>query len=127
MRPAGPQHLAARRAISYAQCLSTASGESAMSTTNAEIAGIRTIALVGQTTAGKTSLVESLLWKAGAIGAPGSLERGTTVCDFDPLERRGEESLNPPVRRFLFFSWCVAPPHTPRGGALPGCTRTALA
>jgi len=71
-----------------------------MSTTNAEIAGIRTIALVGQTTAGKTSLVEQLLWKAGAIGSPGSLERGTTVCDFDPLERRAQHSINASVVHF---------------------------
>src|SRR5207247_1147804 len=47
-----------------------------------DIARIRTLALVGQTTSGKTSLVEALLVRAGAIGAPGSLERGTTVCDF---------------------------------------------
>jgi len=71
-----------------------------MSTTNAEIAGIRTIALVGQTTAGKTSLVEQLLWKAGAIGSPGSLERGTMVCDFDPLERRAQHSINAAVVHF---------------------------
>ncbi len=73
-----------------------------MSTTNAEIAGIRTIALVGQTTAGKTSLVEQLLWKAGAIGAPGSLERGTMVCDFDPLERRAQHSINASVVHFNY-------------------------
>ena len=42
-----------------------------MWTANADIAGIRTIALVGQTTAGKTSLVESLLWKRGAAVAGG--------------------------------------------------------
>ncbi|HEX6707908.1 MAG TPA: elongation factor G [Albitalea sp.] len=65
-----------------------------MTTANPEIACIRTIALVGQTAAGKTSLVEALLWKAGAIGAPGSLDRGTTVCDFDPMERRVQHSLN---------------------------------
>jgi elongation factor G len=71
-----------------------------MSTLHPEIAGTRTIALVGQTAAGKTSLVESLLCKAGAIGAPGSLERGTTVCDFDPLERRAQHSLNSAVVHF---------------------------
>src|SRR5262245_49512340 len=68
--------------------------ESAMSTDNPDIACIRTVALVGQTAAGKTSLAEALLWKAGAIGAPGSLERGTTVSDFDPMERRVQHSLN---------------------------------
>ncbi len=64
-----------------------------MSTANPEIAGIRTIALVGQATAGKTSLIEALLGKAGAVGAPGTVERGNTVCDFDPLERKVLHSL----------------------------------
>ena len=54
---------------------------------------IRTLALVGQTAAGKTCLTEALLWKSGAIGAPGSLERGATVSDFDPLERKVQHSL----------------------------------
>jgi elongation factor G len=57
--------------------------------------GIRTLALVGPQSAGKTSLAECLLVKAGAIGAAGSLERGTTVSDWDPLERKMAHSLNP--------------------------------
>ena len=48
---------------------------------------IRTVALVGHGASGKTTLAEALLHKAGAIGAPGSVERGTTVSDFDPLEK----------------------------------------
>jgi elongation factor G len=59
----------------------------------AEIAAIRTLALVGPAAAGKTTLAEALLQRAGAIGAAGSLERGTTVSDFDPLERRMQHSL----------------------------------
>ncbi len=66
-------------------------------TPNAAIQAIRTVALVGQTSAGKTSLAEALLCQAGAIGAPGSLERGTTVSDFDPMERRAQHSLNSAV------------------------------
>jgi len=58
------------------------------------IAAIRTLALVGPAAAGKTCLAESLLHRAGVIGAPGSLERGTTVSDHDPLERRMQHSLN---------------------------------
>jgi elongation factor G len=58
---------------------------------------IRSVALVGQTGAGKTSLVEALLHRAGTIGAQGSLERGTTVSDFDPMERRAQHSLNSSV------------------------------
>src|SRR5512133_459917 len=68
--------------------------------TPAEIATLRTLALVGPATAGKTSLVEALLWKAGAIGAPGSVERGTTVCDFDPLEKKAQRSLNSSLVHF---------------------------
>jgi len=63
----------------------------------AAIQAIRTIALVGQTGAGKTSLAEALLHRSGAIGAPGSLDRGTTVSDFDPMERRAQHSLNSAV------------------------------
>jgi elongation factor G len=55
---------------------------------------IRSLALVGQTAAGKTSLFEALLHRAGRIGAQGSLERGSTVSDFDPLERRYQHSLS---------------------------------
>jgi elongation factor G len=58
------------------------------------IAAIRTLALVGPAAAGKTSLAECLLHRAGMIGAVGSLERGTTVSDHDPLERRMQHSLN---------------------------------
>jgi elongation factor G len=58
-----------------------------------DTAGIRTLALVGPQSAGKTSLAEALLVKAGAIGAAGSLERGTTVSDYDPLERKMAHSL----------------------------------
>jgi elongation factor G len=61
------------------------------------IAAIRTLALVGPAAAGKTSLAEALLVKAGMLGAPGSLERGSTVSDFDPLERRMQHSLNASV------------------------------
>jgi elongation factor G len=48
---------------------------------------IRTVAWVGDGGSGKTSLVEALLTKAGAIAAAGSVERGSTVSDFDPLEK----------------------------------------
>jgi elongation factor G len=61
------------------------------------IAAIRTLALVGPAAAGKTCLAEALLHCAGAISAPGSLERGSTVSDFDPLERRMQHSLNAAV------------------------------
>ena len=54
---------------------------------------IHTLALVGHAGAGKTLLAEALLNAAGAIPAMGSLERGTTVCDFDPQEKKLQHSL----------------------------------
>ncbi|HVZ46991.1 MAG TPA: elongation factor G [Ramlibacter sp.] len=68
--------------------------------THRDIAARRTLALVGPSAAGKTSLVEALLWKAGAIGAPGSVERGSTVSDYDPLEKRALRSLSASVVHF---------------------------
>jgi elongation factor G len=68
--------------------------------TSADIAALRTLALVGPATAGKTSLTEALLWKAGAIGAAGSVERGSTVSDYDPLEKRAQRSLNSSLIHF---------------------------
>jgi elongation factor G len=54
---------------------------------------IRTIALVGHGAAGKTTLAEALLHKSGAIATPGSIDKGTTVCDFDPLAKEFKHSL----------------------------------
>jgi elongation factor G len=61
---------------------------------------LRTIALVGHGASGKTTLAEALLAKAGAIPVAGSVERGSTVCDFDALEKTYQHSLNAAVAHF---------------------------
>ena len=91
-----------------------------------DIARIRTLALVGQTTSGKTSLAEALLVKAGAIGAPGSLERGTTVCDFDPMERRAQHSLNSALVHLTHDDTSIQLVDTPGYADFVGQSMTAL-
>ena len=63
-------------------------------------ANIRTLALVGHGASGKTTLAEALLLKAGAITAPGTVERGSTASDFDPLEKSWQHSLRASVLHF---------------------------
>jgi len=60
-------------------------------------ANIRTLALVGHGASGKTTLAEALLAKAGAIQVAGSVERGSSVSDFDPLEKTWKHSLRASV------------------------------
>jgi elongation factor G len=65
---------------------------------------IRTLALVGQAGAGKTSLAEALLAKSGAVPAGGSVERGTATCDYAPLEKQLQHSLKLAVASFDFLN-----------------------
>ena len=63
---------------------------------------LRTVALVGHGAVGKTTLAESLLAASGAIATRGTVERGNTVCDFDPQEKELGHSLNSALAS---FSW----------------------
>jgi elongation factor G len=58
---------------------------------------LRTVALVGHGAAGKTTLAEALLARCGGVAAGGSVDRGTTVSDFDPLEKAWKHSLRSSV------------------------------
>jgi len=63
---------------------------------------IRAVALVGHGGAGKTTLAEALLFKAGAITVKGSVEKGSTVCDFDAQEKAAGHSLNSALVNFVW-------------------------
>ena len=56
-------------------------------------ANLRTLAFVGHAGVGKTTLVEALLAASGMLASPGTVERGSTVCDYDPLEKEHGHSL----------------------------------
>jgi elongation factor G len=63
-------------------------------------ADIRNLALVGHAGAGKTLLAERILHHAGVVDQPGTIERGSTVSDFDTLEKKHQHSLCASVMGF---------------------------
>ncbi len=71
---------------------------------------VRTVAVVGHTGAGKTTLVEALLATAGVITRMGRVEDGTTVSDFEPEEKERGGSL---LTATATLTWI---PHVEPGG-----------
>jgi len=54
---------------------------------------IRNVAVVGHRGVGKTSLVEAMLFQAGAVNRLGTIEAGSTTGDWDGDEQRRQMSL----------------------------------
>jgi elongation factor G len=55
---------------------------------------IRNVAVVGHRSTGKTSLVEAMLYQAGAINRLGTIEAGNTTSDWDDDEHKRQMSLS---------------------------------
>ena len=54
---------------------------------------IRNIAVIGHSGEGKTTLCEAMLFNGGAIDRQGKVPDGTTVSDFDELEKAKKMSI----------------------------------
>ncbi|WP_022850122.1 elongation factor G [Limisalsivibrio acetivorans] len=62
-----------------------------------EIGKIRNVAFISHGGAGKTSLVETILFNAGSTNRIGSVENGTSVMDYDPVEIARKLSIHSKV------------------------------
>jgi len=62
-----------------------------------EIKNIRNVAFISHGGAGKTSLIETILFNAKATNRIGSVDNGTSIMDFDPVEISRKITINPKI------------------------------
>jgi elongation factor G len=67
-----------------------------------EVGKIRNVGVVGHGGVGKTSLVEALLFSAGAVTRLGKVDDGSTTTDFDPDEIKRKISINTSI---AYLDW----------------------
>jgi elongation factor G len=65
-----------------------------------DLAHIRSVVLAGHAGAGKTTLAEQVLFRAGAIPRLGRVDDGTAHLDFEPEEQKRHQSLSLAVGTF---------------------------
>src|SRR5688572_24117035 len=91
-----------------------------------EIAKIRNVGVVGHGGVGKTSLVEALLFTAGAVTRLGKVDDGTTTTDFDPDEVKRKISINTAIAYCDFKGHRVTMVDTPGYGDFIADARAGL-
>jgi elongation factor G len=87
---------------------------------------IRNVALVGHAGAGKTTLAEALLYRAGTIQRLGRIEDGSTVTDFDPEEHARGMSLSLALAPFVWKGFKINLIDTPGYADFVGDVHAAL-
>src|SRR2546423_11184283 len=91
-----------------------------------EAGKIRNVAVTGHRGTGKTSLVEAMLFQAGAINRLGSVEQGSTTSDWDEDEQRRQMSLASSICHLEWQERKINLIDTPRDPGLRGDTVAAL-
>lgn len=88
---------------------------------------LRNIALAGHAGAGKTTLFEALLHAGGTIQTAGTIERGSTVSDFDPMEKDRKHSIQASIGSITRGDCHINLIDTPGYADFRGPTLSALA
>jgi elongation factor G len=89
-------------------------------------ASLRNVVVIGSRGAGKTSLVEAMLFSAGAVPALGSVAQGTSVSDFEPEEQHRRSSVSTSLLRFGWNQTTITLLDTPGSLSLLGEPLAAL-
>ena len=63
------------------------------------------VGLLAHVDAGKTTLAEALLYRAGVLRSPGRVDHGDTAMDFDPLERERGITIFASQAHFHSHGW----------------------
>jgi elongation factor G len=90
-------------------------------------AELRNVAVLGHRGSGKTSLVEAMLFAAGATSRLGRVADGTTVCDWDEDEHRRGMSISASLCHLTWKGVKVNLIDTPGEPSFQGDTIAALA
>jgi elongation factor G len=84
-----------------------------MTMKSVDLPHLRSVVLVGHAGAGKTTLAEQLMFKAGAIPRLGKVDDGTAHLDFEPEEQKRKESLSLAVGTFEYDGTRISLVDTP--------------
>ena len=87
---------------------------------------IRNICLLGHSGNGKTSLVESMLYRTGGTARLGKIPDGNTICDYDPEETKRQTSISLAVAPVEYNNSKINVLDTPGGFDFSGEVMEAL-